>query len=480
MQTAQETVWMISRIRTFIKEKQMIQPKDRILVGISGGPDSVCLLFVLLELKKELDFEVFGVHVNHGLRGAESDQDEQFVRTLCEQQKLSLQVHRCAVKERAEREKISLEEAGRLCRYEVFEEDAKHWNCNRIAVAHHANDQAETMLFHLFRGTGIKGLAAMDAVRGAIIRPLLCVERKEILAWLEERKLSWCVDSTNEEEQYTRNRIRCSILPCAQTYINERSVSHMTQTAEELSEIEAFLEEETEKAFRLCVRQEETGCLVFAQGFGALHAVIQGRLLRKCLGLQDGLRDVDRRHIRLLQELMEKRTGSCLDLPGDRVAEKRYEGLWIGRAEPRIKKGITRKASGPQSEGICCSSIPGTCEAGGFTWVFSLENVEKYELIPEKTYTKWFDYDKIEQCLEIRGRLPGDYLEINREHGTKKLKDYLINEKVPARERDELVLLADGNHILWIPGRRISEKYKVTEKTRKILKVQLYGGKENG
>ena len=472
---------MISRIRCFIEEKQMIQPKDRIMVGISGGPDSVCLLFVLLELCRELDFEVAAVHVNHGLRGAEADRDEAFVKTLCREQGVPLQVFRCQVRERAEREKLSLEEAGRLCRYEVLEQEAVRMGCSRIAVAHHANDQAETMLFHLFRGTGIKGLSGMEPVRGRVIRPLLCVERREILAWLEERKIPWCTDSTNEEQTYTRNRIRHSILNCAEKEINPRAVQHMVQTAEELSEIEEFLEEETKKAYLLCVRKEEQGCFVFQEACKKQHPLLRERVFRTCLRDFGGLRDVERLHIRLLTELLEKQTGSMLSLPGGRTAVKEYQGVRIFRtpAEQPEKERTHTLEKEEALQGLV-PKIPGSCSVGEETWVFSLENAEKYQRIPEKTYTKWFDYDKIEKSLNIRRRMPGDYLEINREHGKKKLKDYLIDQKVPAEERARLWLLADGSHILWVPGRRISEGYKVTEETSRILKVQIYGGTENG
>ena len=170
-----------------------------------------------------------------------------------------------------------------------------------------------------------------------------------------------------------------------------------------------------------------------------------------------------------------------LSLPGGRTAVKEYQGVRIFRtpAEQPEKERTHTLEKEEALQGLV-PKIPGSCSVGEETWVFSLENAEKYQRIPEKTYTKWFDYDKIEKSLNIRRRMPGDYLEINREHGKKKLKDYLIDQKVPAEERARLWLLADGNHILWVPGRRISEGYKVTEETRRILKVQIYGGTENG
>lgn len=171
---------MISRIRTFIRENQLIRPGDKVLAGISGGPDSVCLLFVLHKLQRELNFELMAVHVNHGLRGEEADRDQDFVEKLCEERGIPLRCRFREVRGRAKKEKLTVEEAGRLCRYEVFRSEAKRYGCSRIAVGHHGDDQAETMLFHLFRGTGLRGLAGMEPERDGIIRPLLCVERREI------------------------------------------------------------------------------------------------------------------------------------------------------------------------------------------------------------------------------------------------------------------------------------------------------------
>ncbi len=463
---------VLSKIGAFVREKQLIRPKDRVLAGVSGGPDSVCLLLVLLELKAELDFEVTAVHVNHGIRGEEALRDQRFVEKFCGERGVPLECVSRKVQDRALKEKLTLEEAGRICRYEVFREEANRTGCSRIAVGHHGDDQAETMLFHLFRGTGIRGLAGMEPERNGIIRPLLCVERQEILEWLRERRIPWCTDSTNLEEAYTRNRIRHTILPCAREQINEGAVRHMLRTAEELSEIERYLEEETGKAYAMAVCREEEKRLILEKPFGELSPLLADRVIRRCLGeLEGGLKDVERNHIDLVKSLFDKQTGSSLSLPGGRRALREYEGVGLGREEPKRETDM---------ETEFCPQIPGVCTVKEKKWLFFLEKAQKIQIIPEKTYTKWFDYDKIENYPVIRRRRPGDYLEINRNHGRKKLKDYLIDQKVPVRERDELFLLADGSHVIWIPGMRISEGFKVTEDTRQILKVQIGGGEENG
>lgn len=455
---------MLEQVRAFADKYGMIRQGETVIAGVSGGPDSVCLLFLLKELCLEKGARLYAVHVHHGLRGAEADGDECFVRELCGREQVPLRVFSFDVRERAAREKMSLEEAGRLCRYEAFREEAQRLGGARIAVAHHMDDQAETVLFHLFRGTGIRGLCGMEPVRGDIIRPLLCVRRSEILEWLQQKNLSWRTDSTNESTEYMRNRIRGELLPYVRQYMNPQAERHVAEAARELSEVEEFLERKTEEAFRLCVRTEEQACFLFETGFRSLDPVIRKRLLRRCMEETGGLRDVERVHIRILGELMDKQTGSRADLPGGRLARREYQGIFLGK-----------RTDSPPGD-VLIPRIPGQTADGRYVWHFSLEMAQKDQIIPQKTYTKWFDYDKIEKYLEIRGRKPGDYLEINREHGRKKLKAYLTDNKIPAAERERLRLLADGSHIVWIPGYRISERYKVTENTERILRVQIDGG----
>ena len=476
---------MLDRVRSFVETYQMLQPGGRVVAGISGGPDSVCLLFLLKELCREQGARLYAVHVHHGLRGTEADGDEAFVRELCAREQIPLRVFSFDVRERAAREGRSLEEAGRLCRYEAFREEAERLGGARVAVAHHMDDQAETVLFHLFRGTGLRGLCGMEPVRGDLIRPLLCVRRQEILDWLREQGHSWRTDSSNESREYMRNRIRGELLPYVREHVNPQAERHVAEAARELAEVERYLEAKTEEAFRLCVREEGQGCFLFETGFRRLDPVIQGRLLRRCMEAAGGLKDVERIHIRILSELMDRQTGSQADLPGGRKARREYQGIRLEKKEAAGKRalgGQTGEASGEAAgeREVRVPEIPGRVLDCGRVWTFSLESAQKDQIIPQKTYTKWFDYDKIKQCLVIRGRAPGDYLEINREHGRKKLKAYLVDEKIPAGEREGLRLLADGSHIVWIPGYRISEGCKVTEDTRRILKVQIDGGEEDG
>ena len=467
---------MRERVKAFIDEYGMIEPEMKITAGISGGADSVCLLFLLREICADKGAKLTAVHVNHGLRGAESDGDEAFVSGICEELGVPLKIYHFDVRERARREGLSLEEAGRMCRYEAFRESAGDGTASRIAVAHHRDDQAETVLFKLFRGSGIRGLCGMQPAKDDIIRPLLCVGRAEILDFLENEGIPYRTDSSNDSPDYARNRIRNEILKTAKD-INSRASEHTAMAAEELSGIERFLENETCRAYDACVSEKPDGLFISEGEITALDPVIRSRVLRKCMYETGGLKDVTRGHILALEGLISMQTGRRIDLPDGRRAWKDYDGVRIQRPGAAADGRRTPECGSFQPD---LGELPASIPIDGRVWTFSIEEASGKEIIPQKRYTKWFDCDRIVQTLTVRRRRPGDFLEINDEHGKKKLKSYFVDEKVPAEERDGLWLLASGSHIMWVPGYRISAGFKVTKETKKILKVQIVGGEEDG
>ena len=237
---------MEKKILNFIEKYHMLQKEDKVIAGISGGADSICLLFVLLRLKEKIGFDVIAVHVNHGLRGESAKRDERFTETFCREWNIPCIVYHENVKEIAVQKKLSVEEAGRLVRRKAFEEVRVRYGGTKIALAHHQNDNAETMLLNLARGTGIRGLSGIRPVNGYMIRPLLGINRKEIEYYLKEHQLSYCEDETNAGDEYTRNRIRHQILPMLEEQVNRQAVRHMNETMEQLNQIRDYLEREIE------------------------------------------------------------------------------------------------------------------------------------------------------------------------------------------------------------------------------------------
>ena len=466
---------MIAKVLEYVKKYRMIEEGDTIAAGVSGGADSVCLLFVMLHLQKIIPFRLAVVHVNHGIR-QEAGRDADYVRELCEDKGLPFYLTEADVPEYAASCGMSSEEAGREIRYRALREALEREGAGvrgRIAVAHNGNDRAETMLFHLFRGTGLTGMSGIRPVSGNIIRPLLCVEREEIEKWLGERDIDYCRDCTNDQDLYTRNRIRHHILPFARNQVCQGAVANMNRAADDLLAAEGFVAGRVEEACGRCAAFEEgerRRAVISIPDFLGEDPYLQGRILLSCLEKAgEGRRDIGAAHIQGILKLLGTNGSGQLHLPHGFIAYKNYDTCEIRRKEEAAETG--QRAPGPgeypvTGEGVF--GIPGLGQVE--TRVFPCE---KSLNIPKKTYTKWFDYDKITESMVFRTRRPGDYLTVNRNMGRKSLQDYLVNEKVPRNMRDLLYVLAEGSHIVWIPGYRISEYYKVSEDTLNILQIKI-------
>lgn len=460
---------MIKRIESFVAQYHMIEQNDVVVAGVSGGADSVCLLMVLKELQKKMSFSIEVVHVEHGIRGEQSKADAAYVEGLC--RKLSLVCHRFdySVPAYAKEHALSEEEAGRILRYQAFEEVANRYPHSKIAVAHNRNDQAETMLFHLVRGSSMQGLAGIAPVRGRIIRPLLQTDRAEIEAYLNEQGIEYCTDETNLSTDYARNKIRHKVLPVL-SEVNAKALLHMEQAAEDIRSSEQYINQVLDEKECVYVRNREQ------KVWGIRTLLIQkedvflaDRLIYRLLcRVAESSRDITRSHVQSVRELFSLQVGKCVHLPYRMEAVRTYEGVEL---MVRAKETMHRQEEldeRPMQDLDSCRDF--SCR------IFSYE--EKKMEIPKKTYTKWIDYDKIKDNLCVRTRQPGDYITIDDHGRTQKLKQFLINEKVPQKERDELLLVADKEHVVWIVGWRISAYYKVDGHTKRVLEIRFDGGNE--
>lgn len=462
----------------YIKKNHMIERGDGVIVGLSGGADSVCLLHVLWCLKEELGIGLRAVHVHHGLRGEEADRDAAFSETLCRERDIPFKLVKIMASEEAKEQGISVEEAGRLARYRILKEEALSWeqergkagSCNageiKIATAHHGNDSAETILHNLFRGTGLKGLSGIAPVRGRIIRPVLWARREDIVDWLRGCGIEYMEDSTNRENDYTRNKIRNEILPVITSSVNDQAVRNILRAGERIREADEYLEK---AAWNWIGQHSVDGQPGFSvQELLKEDRVIRGYVVRGILrNIGCPLKDVTAGNIDSVLELMEKGTGKEVDLPHGLKAERIYGRIEFSRRgdKPDIREG----SDGGQDKRM--DAVPRMD-----IQVFPFQNQEE---IPKNQYTKWFDYDKIKDTLSVRNRRTGDYITLA-PGGRKTVKSFMIDEKIPREKRGKILLLAEGSHVLWIVGYRISEYYKVTEQTKNILQVQLDGGTDSG
>ena len=533
------------KIMKYVDQHALLSPGDRIVVGLSGGADSVCLLLILQVISGKMPLSLCAVHVEHGIRGQEALEDTAFCRQLCETRGIPFREVHCDVPGMARREGLSLEEAGRKARYETFARVREAWGGTKIAVAHHREDQAETLLLHLFRGTHLAGMQGMRPRQGVIIRPLLDVSREEIEAWLCAQGVFWRTDSTNLTDDYARNRVRHRILPEARQ-INAAATEHLAEACGAIGEVMDYMEAEADRLYRLCrikrpmdaqtdrivadkfqelerttddemskqedgkqsltgvdcrTKQKEIennqlesqeGVTLNVNILAAAPPVLARFVLKKaytdCCGQ---CKDVGAVHYVALMGLLAGETGKQLDLPHGVRAEKNYDRLtlYTTKQQENRRDNRWRASTEPITEGAPEYSLP-IQEAAtapdavsqtiflpdGSQLTFSLEDFKKGTGIPIKTYTKWLDYDTIKRSLVLRHRRPGDYLTINERGGRKKLKDYFIDEKIERRERDRMWLLADGSHILWVIGGRMSAACRVTERTEKVLKIHADGG----
>ncbi len=482
----------MKRIEKFIQKYHMLTCGDRVIAGVSGGADSVCLFLMLLELRKKIEFDLIAVHVHHGLRGEAADQDQQFVEALCEQHRIPLEIFRVNLESIAKKRKQSLEEAGRMVRREAFDSVCKKYGGNKIALAHHQNDNAETLLWNLSRGTGLDGLGGIRPVNGKFIRPLLCMNRKEIEEYLAKRKQSYCIDETNAGTDYTRNKLRHLVLPILEEQVNSAAVRHMNETMEQIWELQEYMQEQVEAAYQECVQEHfEKACWIQIQqkSFETFSELIKKMVIRKGMEQVGGKkRDLSHKHVDVMMELMNKQVGRTLDLPYEMHAKRNYEGVRLEKQ--RTYSSGEEKKAGIIQECMAELNIPGETILADRNLKLRCKILEKprnlsIKDIPQKIYTKWFDYGIIKSSLYIRTRQAGDTIVIDEKGHQKKLKNWFVDEKIPKEVRDSQLLLAENNEILWVLGHRMSQAYQVKQSTKWILQIEVEtyksdGGKENG
>lgn len=448
---------LFEQFKKNIIENDLIKQGDRVVAGVSGGADSVCLLLCLHELSEEMPFILEALHLNHCIRGAFADADEAFTVSLCESLGIKLHVFRKDVQGLAKEKKISVEEAGRQARYEALFETA---GGGKIAVAHNRNDLDETIFHNIIRGSSLPGLSGMKMKEGAIIRPLLNIDRTQIEEYLAKRGQEYCTDATNFENEYTRNKLRNIVIPFIEKEINTGFSKHLRRLGRdaELADeyisdcARAFLEEHSSPA--------RGGLKIDAAALLKLPEILRRKAVYLSLAAVSGKkRDIGDAHVGAVIRLLGKDGTVSADLPYGVTAVKSYHELTI------CKNAEINGES--ESEGLIEKLNRSLLKAR----IFSGENAGSF---PQKEYTKWFDYDKITDTLLWRTRRQGDGIFL-KGVGRKSLARYMIDEKIPAAKRDATPVLADGNEILWIPGGRINEKYKITSETKNIIEINAEG-----
>ncbi len=462
---------MVEKVLADIKDKNLIDKGDTIIVGLSGGPDSVCLLHVLKSIKDIMDIEVVAVHVNHMLRGQDSFEDEEYVKNLCKKLNVKLKTEQIDLKNIAKNKKLSIEEAGREERYRIFEKTAIDFNANKIAVAHNKNDQAETILMNIIRGTGLLGLKGMEFRRGKIIRPLLGIDRLEIEGYCNKYKLQPRTDKTNLESIYTRNKIRLDLIPYIDEQFNTDIISKLIKMSEIIKNENDFIEYYTEKLYNKVLVNKSDGEIVLnTKVFNNYHKGAKGRILRKAIKEVIGfIRGIESVHIDdIIKLALDGRVGAMIHLPHKIRVEKSYQTLKVYQFKTFPQVNLYKVKL----------NIPGDTLIQEEKFVLRANiiddvNLDQYKKNHKTSKVQYFDYHKLLGWIYIRKRESGDLIKPVNSNGTKKLKKYFIDEKIPIDIRDQIPLVAKDKEIVWIIGYVISDKFKVTKSTKKVLKLEF-------
>lgn len=450
-----------NELYNFIIENSMVNSGDAIVVGVSGGADSVCLLLALHELKDKLGISrLVAVHVNHMIRGEEADEDEEFVRELCDKYKIEFISYHKDIPVYAAASKLTIEEAGRIFRYECFEKALEENACNKIAVAHNKNDLAETVIFNMIRGTGLKGMSGIMPVRGNVIRPILGMTRGNIEEYLARKEQNFRVDSTNSQLDYTRNKIRHVIFPAMED-INSGALKHICQIAEEAKRSYSFIHEQALDGYDADIDDDSFGKSITldVNQLYTFNPVLQEHVVHEAIGNVAGeKKNITRNHIMSVVSLIYQDTGRLVELPYNIKARKSYDKIIISNKESQELDFNIR------IDGEGSYVIPGWGEVE-----VSFENKTSAIEVSKKIYTKMADYDKIKDGLCIRTPADGDYIVIDTKGSTKKLSRVFIDNKIDRQMRSSWPILANDKEVLWVLGLRYSESCKIQDDTQCII-----------
>ncbi len=465
-----------------------LDPEEGVLLGVSGGPDSVTLLYLFCWLNEQSGWSVplHVAHLNHRLRGAEADGDAAFVAELARHLRLPVVVDTADVAGRAQAESLSIEQAGRVCRYEFFERICLLKSLQVVALAHHADDNAETILHRIIRGTGTQGLAGIRPRRPLregsdirIVRPLLAFRRTEIEDYLRNRGIEYRQDASNLSEQHTRNRIRNEVLPFLRERFNPQIEEALIRLGEQARAINAYLAETSERTLdAFVIEHNDCELVLHCPPLVRKPRAIQTQLIRRALlkmGFPEG--ELTFGHLNAVADLAAGQDGSkSLDLPGGFKAVRRYARLVLQRASASHIPAIPGEEVLVAAEGT--TPLPG----------FALEVVADRLPADEATigthlgrqadreqyvYEEWLDAESVHPPLVARTRRPGDRFFPLGMTGMKKISDFLIDEKIDSAQREKLVVLCDQLGPIWVVPLRIDERVRLTRATRQILRLRV-------
>jgi tRNA(Ile)-lysidine synthase len=460
---------LLNNVQYTVKKYSMLSAGDHVLIGLSGGPDSTCLAVILHNMRDAFDLRLSAVYIDHGLRPEETGAELSFCRELCEELSIDFITRSAEVKKAADDTGANMQETARDLRYEIYERVARELKACKIALGHNADDQAETVMMRLLRGAGRKGLSGIPPVRGNVIRPLIDTGRKDIEAYLTGTAHTsplrsgqpYIVDTSNLRTDYFRNWLRLTVMEEIKKKIPSVA-QDISRTAEILREEDAYLEQMVTKTLmRLISRKGEGRIELFLNPLETLEKPILRRVLRRALDATGGLRGISFVHIEdIIRLVSDGKAGDRIHLPKGIRAIREYS-LLIITTEAAVR--IRRYGMQPPCEvtiGEADITLRADIEdeagdsAGGSTEVV-------------------LDADRVSFPLTVRSRVDGDFFYPLGFGKKKKLQDFFVDEKVPRDKRDSIPLVLSKNDIIWVAGYRADERFRVTERTARVLRLRI-------
>lgn len=441
---------MLKRVLETIKENNMLKAGDKVVCALSGGADSMALLCALYEIKDNIGIEVYAAHLNHSVRGKAADEDYEFVKEFCEKKGIELFYKKVDVPKLSKELHKGEEEVGRDERYKLFYEAAEKLGGALIATGHHRNDNAETILFNLFRGSGSRGLGGIRYKRGNVIRPLLDVTREDTENFLKSRGISWREDDTNKKCIYARNKIRLVILKEIERFFPD-AAAKIVSAAKIVRIDDDYLTEAAKNTGAF-----ENGAIVAAK-FLPLHESLRRRVIIEALEAWD-IGDINAEKIKAVYETVLGQTGKGRDLGNNIRIVNNYGTVSKKEKNEVEKRRLNHTVNSEESLEI---------QASEGEW--SIKTVDKTEKMRDNKMMILLDADKLKNEVSVRCRQDGDYISPCGMAGTKKLKKVFIDLKIPKEKRDMISMLTMGSEVLFIPGIRKTKNYLPDESTKRVL-----------
>ncbi len=461
------------RALQFIQKHRLVLNQHELLVAVSGGPDSVCLLHILTKLQEELGIRLHVAHLNHQLRGADADADAEYVADLAHQLGIPATIEKRDVKAYQTQQRVSLEEAGREVRYTFMTQVAKSIGASQVAVGHTSDDHVETILMHLIRGAGTRGLRGLQPSSRwqssgnnlIIIRPLLPLSRQETADYCHHYQLMPRTDASNLSLSPLRNRIRHQLLPLLRSY-NPRVAEALLRTARIAGDDLTFLDSESVRLWGELVQRQENTIILDKGRFLELPSALQRYLLRMSIEkLLGNLKDIETRHIEEIMDALAKPAGKRLNLPGDLNFFVDYDKYLIGPDAAALSPFPVLRGKFPLK-------LPGKTHFSGWRVVATIISREQMTE-KDEDFTAYFDLSKAGDELLVRPRRPGDRFQPLGMSQPKKLNKFMIDSKISSAWRQRIPIVCSPEHILWVVGWRIDDRVKVTESTKQVLRLKF-------